>query len=192
MNKEQALLVTKEELIKEYMLDRNGEGLKVFQRGQYVLDYDNVKDLFYLTASSGKVEVVEFERARDFVLGFYIGRDKEKALENYYAILIIDKINRLEKINIELKEVTHKLEEEKKQLESEIKKELQKDFNGETVYARGENISYYLYERTTNTIDKKKLEQDGVDVSKYTKTTKSIVLSNQPNSKIEELKSSGK
>lgn len=102
-----------------------------------------------------------------------------------------DKVNRLEEIKLEIEKAVASLEEEKKQLESEIKKELQNDFNGETVYAKGTNISYYLYERTTNTIDKKALEKDGIDVSKYTKTTKSIVLSNQANSKIEALKSSG-
>lgn len=102
-----------------------------------------------------------------------------------------DKVDRLEQIKLEIERVVASLEEEKKQLESEIKKELLNNFNGETVYAKGTNITYYLYERTTNTIDRKALEKDGIDVSKYTKTTKSIVLSNQSNSKIEELKSSG-
>lgn len=101
---------------------------------------------------------------------------------------MISKVDRLEQIKVEIEILTASLEAEKKQLESEIKQELQTQFNGETVYANGSNISYYLYERTTNTIDKKLLEKDSIDVSKYTKTTKSLVLSSQSNSKIDELR----
>lgn len=101
---------------------------------------------------------------------------------------MLNKVNRLEEIKLEIERLVAPLEEEKKRLEEELKKELQTQFNGETVYAKGDNISYYLYERVTSTLDKKALEKDGIDLEKYSKVTKSLVLSNSSNAKINALK----
>lgn len=174
MTKEQ-LLLTKEELTQKYMLDRDGSGLRVYQRGQYTLDYDNVKDMFYLTDPNGVVRVVDFEYARDFVMSIF--EDKSEDLKD----LLVAKVDRLEEVKRLLEDITKDLNEEKKVLEKELKDALKEMFVGEPVSVRGTEVTYFLHERTTTTLDKVALEKEFGDLSPYSKKTTTFVLNNQTN-----------